>query len=140
MNRSRPVVFAFVLALAAGSARAAPPAPATLPAWDQLSPAQRDLVIAPLRDRWNADPQARTRLFQHAQRWQQLTPEQRARMRHGMGKWEHMDPQQREAMRALFHKMRDLTPEQRTALREQWRKMTPQQRREWVEANRSPAD
>jgi hypothetical protein len=142
MNRLRPlsIATALVLALAAASAQASPPAATALPAWDQLSPAQRDLVIAPLRDRWNADPQMRARLFQHAQRWQQLTPGQRARMRHGLGKWEHMDPQQRETMRTLFHKMRDLTPEQRTALREQWRKMTAQQRREWVEANRSPAD
>lgn len=140
MNRLPIFGFAFILALTAGPALAAPPAPAPLPAWDQLSPAQRDLVIAPLRDRWNADPQVRERLFQHAQRWQQLTPQQRARMRHGLGKWEHMDPQQRETMRALFHKMRDLTPEQRTALREQWRSMTPQQRREWVDANRPPAD
>jgi len=135
-----PCGFVLVVALAAGPAFATPPAPAPLPAWDQLSPAQRDLVIAPLRDRWNADPQVRARLFQHAQRWQQLTPEQRARMRHGMGKWEHMDPQQRETMRALFHKMRDLTPGQRTALREQWRKMTPEQRRAWVDGNRPPAD
>src|SRR6476619_1140538 len=110
-----PCGFVLVVALAAGPAFATPPAP------------------APLRDRWNADPQVRARLFQHAQRWQQLTPEQRARMRHGMGKWEHMDPQQRETMRALFHKMRDLTPGQRTALREQWRKMTPEQRRAWVD-------
>lgn len=143
MNRLRPLSIAataLVLALAAGSALASPQAATPLPAWDQLSPAQRDLVIAPLRDRWNADPQVRARLFQHAQRWQQLTPGQRARMRHGLGKWEHMDPQQRETMRTLFHRMRDLTPEQRTALRERWRKMTPQQRRDWVEANRSPAD
>lgn len=138
MKRLRPLVFA--LALTTAPAYAAPPSPTTLPAWDQLSPAQRDLVIAPLRDRWNADPQMRTRLFEHAQRWQQLTPEQRARMRHGLGKWEHMDPQQREAMRALFHKMRNLTPEQRTSLREKWRNMTPQQRHDWIEANRPPAD
>ena len=142
MNRLRPLPtgIAFVLAFAAGSALAAPPAPAQLPAWDQLSPAQRDVVIAPLRDRWNASPELRQRLFDHARRWQQLTPEQRARMRHGLGKWEHMDPQQRATMRALFHKMRDLTPEQRTALRERWRAMTPQQRRDWVQANRPPAD
>jgi len=142
MNRSSPIPIAtaFALVLAAGAVLASPPAQTALPAWEQLTPAQRELVIAPLRDRWNADPQMRARLFQHAQRWQQLTPEQRARMRHGLGKWEHMDPQQREAMRTLFHKMRDLTPGQRATLREQWRAMTPQQRRDWVEANRAPAD
>ena len=75
MNRLSTLALA--LALATGPAlAAAPPAQAPLPAWDQLTAAQRDLVIAPLRDRWNADPQMRTRLFQHAQRWQQLTPEE----------------------------------------------------------------
>ena len=126
-------------ALCSASALAASP-PATLPAWDQLTPAQRDLVIAPIRDRWNASPDARGRMYQHAQRWRQLTPQQRLRARHGMWKWEHMDPGQREAVRALFHRMRDMTPQQRQALRDRWHAMTPQQRREWVEANRASAD
>jgi hypothetical protein len=114
--------------------------PETLPAWDQLTPAQRALVIAPIRDRWNSDPDARQRMLGHAQRWQQLTPDQRTRMRRGLGRWEHMDPAQRETMRALFEKMRQSTPEQRQALRDRWRAMTPQQRRDWVRANQPAAD
>jgi hypothetical protein len=93
--------------------------PGSLPAWDQLTPAQREVVIAPIRERWTADPQLRVRLFEHALRWQQLSPDQRARMRRGMGRWEHMAPEQRDAMRALFHKMRTMTPDQRQALRRQ---------------------
>ena len=127
------------LALCSTPALAATPR-ATLPAWEQLTPAQRDLVIAPIRDRWNASPDARGRMFEHAQRWRQLTPQQRLRARHGMWKWQHMDPAQRDAVRALFHRMRDMTPEQRQSLRDRWRAMTPQQRRVWVEANRSSAD
>ena len=115
-------------------------APSTLPAWDALSPAQRDLVIAPIRDRWNANPDARTRMYEHARRWQQLTPQERATARHGMWKWERMDPAKREAVRALFHKMRDMRPEQRQQLRDRWRAMTPQQRHDWVEANRAQGD
>lgn len=122
------------LALVAGPALAVT-GPAAMPAWDQLTSAQRELLIAPLRDRWNANPDSRARLFQHAKRWQQLTPAQRAQMRHGLGKWEHMDPAQRETVRALFHAMRDMSPEQRTALREQWRAMTPAQRHDWVQAH-----
>ena len=117
---------------------ATPPAP--LPAWEQLTPAQRALVIAPIRDRWNASPEARGRMYQHAQRWQQLTPQQRLAARHGMWKWQHMDPAQRESARALFHRMRDMTPEQRRALRDRWHAMTPQQRHDWVEANRATDD
>jgi hypothetical protein len=115
---------------------AAPPAP--LPTWDSLTPAQRDVLVAPLREHWNADPSARARLWERAQRWQQMTPAQRARAHRGFDRWEHMDPEQRRTMRALFQAMRAMTPAQRTALRRQWRAMTPEQRRDWVRA-RSPS-
>ena len=108
---------------------------ASLPVWEQLSPAQRELLIGPIRERWNANPDARTRLFEHAQRWRQLTPEQRTNAHHGLGRWEKMDPQQRQTMRALFQKMRDLPSDQRRALRERWRAMTPEQRHAWVAEN-----
>lgn len=125
-----------LLALVAGPAMAQTARQAgSLPAWEQLSPAQRELLIGPIRERWNANPDARTRLFKHAQRWRQLTPEQRANAHHGLVRWEKMDPQQRQTMRALFQKMRDLPPEQRRALRARWREMTPEQRRAWVAEN-----
>lgn len=129
-----------MLVLAAGHALAAPPPAATLPPWEQLTPAQRELLVAPIRERWNANAQTRTQLLEHAQRWQQLTPQQRARAHHGMRRWEHMEPRQREDMRALFHTMRDMNPEQRRVLRERWHVMTAQQRRAWVEANPPAGD
>lgn len=141
MTRLRPL--ALLLALLAGHALAGAPAEgsaATMPAWEQLTPAQRELLVAPVRERWNANPEARTRLFEHAQRWQQMTPGQRVRAHHGLRRWERMDPDQRGTMRALFQKMRDMTPEQRRALREQWHRMTPEQRDAWVEANPPSGD
>ncbi|GAB3744436.1 DUF3106 domain-containing protein [Lysobacter olei] len=137
--------FAFVLALgllwavlppatASGQATTAP-----LPTWDKLTPAQRDTLIAPLRERWNAEPESRQRLFDHAARWKAMTPEQRARARHGMHRWQEMGPAQREEMRALFAKMRTLDPEGRAALKAKWRQMSPEQRAEWVKANPAPA-
>ena len=126
-----------LLALAAGPACAAEPAAAPpMPAWEQLTPAQRDLLVAPLRERWNANPEMRQMLYGHAQRWQQMTPAQRARAHHGLRRWEHMGPEQREEMRALFHRMREMTPAQREALRQRWHAMSAEQRRAWVEANR----
>lgn len=118
------------------------PAAATLPAWDQLSDAQRQLLVAPLRERWDSRPADRARMLERAQRWQEMTPEQRKRARHGMHRWEKMDPEHRERMRALFSKMRGMDKEERKALRAQWREMTPEQRKAWVEANapRSDAD
>ena len=57
-----------LLVVGLSPAPAFPAAPSTLPAWDALSPAQRDLVIAPIRDRWNANPDARKRMYEHARR------------------------------------------------------------------------
>jgi hypothetical protein len=119
----------------ANPAGAATTTTTAMPAWEQLTPAQRDLLVAPIRERWNSSPGERTRMYQHAQRWQQMTPEQRGRAHHGMRRWEHMDPQKREEMRALFQKMRTMTPEQRHALRDQWHGMTSEQRKAWIQAN-----
>ncbi len=108
----------------------------SMPAWEQLSPAQRDLLVAPIRERWDSNPDARGRMFQHAQRWRQLSPMQRDKAHEGQGRWEAMPSDQRRTMRALFQKTRDMTPEQRRALREQWRAMTPEERRAYVGQNR----
>src|SRR3546814_10685904 len=106
-----------------------------MPAGEQRTQAQRDAVIAPLRARWNDNPEKRGRMYRHAQRWQDMTPEQRERAHRGMKRWRHMDPEQREQARALFHKMRGMSKEDRSELRKQWHAMTPEQRRQWVERN-----
>ena len=105
------------------------------PAWDHLGTAERDLLIAPVRERWNSKPDERARMLEHARRWQAMTPEQRERAHHGMKRWSHMDPEKRAEARALFGKMRHMSPEQRKALRQQWQAMTPEQRKAWIEAN-----
>lgn len=143
------VVLALVLSLAAPWAvmaqssptvEAAPTTPAALPMWDQLTPAQRELLIAPMRERWNANPGSRTRMYGHAREWGTMTPDQRQRAHRGMRRWEHMDPKKRDEMRALFHKMRDMTSEQRSVLRKQWHDMSDAQRKDWVKANTPAQD
>jgi hypothetical protein len=144
-----PVVAALLLAApllavaGAHGARHAPRAQAgtqpSLPAWEQLTPAQRDLLVAPLRERWDASPADRARMYDHARRWREMTPAQRVRARRGLGHWEHMDPARRREMRALFEQMRPMTEQQRTALRDRWHAMTQAQRDAWVEAH-APKD
>jgi len=109
-----------------------------LPAWERLSPEQREQLIAPVRDRWNADPEQRARLLEHARRWQAMPPEQRARAHQGVRRWKHMSPEQREQARALYSRMRGLDEAGRRALKERWRAMTPAQQKAWVEANPAP--
>ncbi|WP_421570845.1 DUF3106 domain-containing protein [Stenotrophomonas sp. PD6] len=107
-----------------------------LPEWDKLTPQQREVLIAPVRDRWNdAPPPQRERMLQHGQRWQSMTPEQRELARRGRHRFENMSPEQREQARALFAQMRSMSPAQRDELRERWAKMSPEQRQEWLKAN-----
>lgn len=113
-------------------------APAPLPAWEKLTPEQREALIAPVRDRWNREPGDRGRMLERAQRWQAMTPEQRAQARHGMKRFEGMSPDQRRHARALFARMKTLSPEQREALRNEWKKMTPEQREAWMRDNAPP--
>lgn len=109
-----------------------------LPAWDQLTPAQRDLLIAPIRERWNREPERRPEFLEFAKRWQTMPPPQRERARHGMQRWEAMPPEQREQARALFHATRDMDKDARDAFFAKWRQMTPQQRADWLKAHPVP--
>lgn len=132
-----PSCLLLALALCASPAWAqSPETRPPLPAWEELGAADREALIAPLRDRWNANPDQRARLMNHARRWQSLTPEQRRHARHGMKRWAHMDPDERVRVRALFGEMRRMTPGQRKALRAKWKAMTPEERDAWVQAHR----
>ncbi|UNK58059.1 DUF3106 domain-containing protein [Pseudoxanthomonas daejeonensis] len=115
------------------------PAAATLPAWDQLTPDQREALIAPVRERWNDSPQERARMLDHARRWKTMPPEERERARRGMRRFEEMSPEQRERARAIFEQTRTMTPEQRQAFRDRWKKMSPEQRQEWLRSQPAPS-
>ncbi len=114
----------------------APVATQSMPAWEQLTPAQREALIATVRDRWNQNPQQRARMMGHAQRWQQMSPEQRQRAAKGKRRWDSMTPEQRAKARAKFEQGQQLSPTDRAALREKLKAMTPEQRREWIKQNR----
>ncbi|ATD67046.1 MULTISPECIES: DUF3106 domain-containing protein [Luteimonas] len=139
MSASRLRLIAVTLPLLlwghAAIAQSAPPA-----AWDQLTPAQRDLLIAPVRERWNsADAPTRERMLENARRWEAMTPAERAQARHGMHSWKHLPPEQREEVRALYNKLRTLPEADRQALRERWKEMSPEQRRRWAAENPAPS-
>lgn len=109
-----------------------------LPEWDQLDAGQRELLVAPVRERWDSNPDERRKMLERAERWQQLSPDQRRRAHRGMDRWKHMSPEQRDAARALYSHMRTLEPEARSRLKKQWKGMSREQRREWVETHPAP--
>lgn len=134
---ARRLLLTLLLAPLGAFAQTEPAVP--LAEWDKLSPAQRDMLVAPLRERWNANPGERARMLERARRWQAMPPELRERARHGMSRWEHMPPKQRDEARALFHFMRGQPEAERKAFLAQWRQMTPQQKRDWLSAHPAPA-
>jgi hypothetical protein len=123
-------------ASAAPSTQNAPQAPE----WERLTSAQRDAVMAVVRERWNANPQQRAKMLAHAERWQRMTPEQRQRAKAGQHRWQQMSPEQRQQARAKFDQGHDqghdLPPEQRAVLRERLKAMPQEQRREWIRTHR----
>lgn len=123
------------LGLALPAAAQAPPTGEPLPTWDQLDSAQREALVAPLKQRWDDRPEGRAKMLAHARRWQQMTPEQRERARHGADRWHGMTPQEQAEARALYGKLRSLPEAERRALRQRWKAMTPEQRRAWAAAN-----
>ncbi len=133
-----PLFLLATLALAPTTSLAQDAKADAMPAWDQLTPAQRDLLIAPVRDRWNREPEKRERFMEYAKRWKAMPQPQRERARHGMQRWEGMTPEQREQARALFHAVRGLDKDARGEFMEKWRQMTPQQRTDWVKAHPAP--
>ena len=155
---TRTILPSLLLAAAifAPAARAQQPAAPALPAWDQLTQAQRDELVAPLRDRWDANPGMRVQMQQHARRWASMSPQQRQMAGRGMQRWGRLDPDQRARMKDLFERtrgmapqqrretmvlfraMRDMTPEQREALRQRWNAMSADQRRAWMRDNAPP--
>ena len=133
----RSTLLALALWPALAFAQATPPAN-QYPEWDQLTPAQRDALVAPLRERWNSNPGERARMVERAQRWKAMPRDQRDRAGHGMQRWEHMSPEKRTEARALFHAMRGMDKDQRKGFLADWRQKTPQQKAEWVKAHPAP--
>lgn len=132
----RKILPSLLLALALAPVAFAQQPQPPLPAWEQLTPQQREQLLAPVRDRWNSSsPGKRRHMLDHAERWQSMTPEQRERAHRGHKRWKDMSPERREQARALFEHMRPLPEAERRALIERWKAMTPEQRKAWVEAH-----
>ena len=138
MNRTIRLTFLSLALWPAFAFAQAQPASTPYPEWDQLTPEQRDALVAPLRERWNSHPDERARMVERAQRWKAMPRDQRERAGHGMQRWEHMTPEQRGEARALFHAMRGMDKDQRKAFMAQWRQKTPQQKTDWLKAHPAP--
>lgn len=134
-----PVTFVIPLMLFASALPVHAQSEGPLPDWDHLAPTQRELLVSPLRERWNASPERRAKMLQHARHWSAMTPQQRAQARTGVDRFQTMSPEQREQARAAFERFRGMAPGDKRALRLRLRAMTPEQRAAWLQSQGSAA-
>ena len=132
------VTLALLLAPILAMAQVKPATDAPMPEWDQLTSAQRNDLIAPLRDRWNNSPEERTRLYTRATRWKVMPADARERAHDGMQRWDKMSPEQRLQAQALFLAMRRMDAGERKTFLAKWHAMNPKQRNEWITAHPAP--
>lgn len=89
------------------------------PAWQELSPQQKQ-TLAPLRPEWDQMDDARRKKWVGiAARYPHLKPEEQARIQKQMGEWAKLSPQQRKAVREKYKAMRK-TPADKRSTRELW--------------------
>ena len=117
------VCLAMCLAILIGLAATGSVLAAAGTSWDQLTPAQRQLLQKAHEDRWNAmSAEQQQRMLKGAERWQKMTPEERARIRAKREKFRSMSPEERAGMREKFRERREafakLPPEQQQAIRD----------------------
>lgn len=112
------------------------PAGVVVPAWNELSPAQRE-KLATMAEQWDTMPASRrVRALEHLERkarWEAMTPEEREKIREGARNFRDLPPELREKMRISMATMRGLPEDERKRLFAIWRGMDPAQRRAWLE-------
>ena len=107
-------------------------AQAVRPGWNELTPAQRQ-ILAPLQPQWGEfAAEQRKRWVALADRYPKLKPDEQKRIQDRMRDWAKLTPSQREAARARYRALSKLTPEQRNAIIKQWT--------ESQEAQQTPAE
>lgn len=77
--------------------------PAYAQGWQNLAPAEREV------------------LRQHQGNWDRYSPEQQQRLRHGAQRYLELTPSQREGVRQQQERYRSLPPEEQRQLREEYR-------------------
>ena len=95
------------------------------PTWQQLTPAQQE-VLAPLAADWAQFPaQKKRRHVNVADHYPSMTPAEQARVRERLPNWVELAPAQREEARKNMKKLLDLPPDTRRQAEERLRAQLP---------------
>jgi Protein of unknown function (DUF3106) len=142
------VVLAGSMGALASSAHAQPPAqargaarpvPETKPRWNELSPAQRE-VLKPLERDWSGiDTDRKQKWLAIAGKYPSMSPPERARVQERMAAWSRLSPEERGVARQQFQAAKRVAPQDRPAQWEAYQALTPQEKRRLAEQARPPA-
>jgi len=127
---------ALVLALLIGAAGLAWADP---PAWESLSPAQKQ-ALAPLARDWSSiDPSRKEKWLEVAARFPKMPADERLRMQDRMAAWARLTPADRGRARLQFQETRQLPAEEKQACWEAYQALSEDQRQTLVQRARPPA-
>ncbi len=100
------------------------------PAWNELTPAQKE-ALAPLAQDWNSfDSDRKQKWLTVARRYPQLTPDGQAHLHQRMAEFVKLSPEQRRNVRENFRKAYELPLDQRQALIQEYKDLPPERKRE----------
>lgn len=117
------------LPLAGAWAQQAPLLLAEGPRWQDLSPAQQQ-VLRPMQRDWSrVDEDSKRQWLGVASRFDQLSPAERARAQQRMDEWARMPPAQRDRARLNYRGALELSPSERRERWEAYQRLSEEQRR-----------
>jgi hypothetical protein len=131
------LLLASSLAIAQGTVR---------PAWNELSPEQRE-ALAPLAKDWpTLDATRKRKWLEVAARYPNLTPDGKKKLHERMGEFARLTPDQKKTARENFRMAYEVPAEQRQATVQKFQELPPDKKRELAdraaaksEAPRRPA-
>jgi hypothetical protein len=119
-------------------AAAAPKVDTSGPAWNTLSPAQRQ-ALAPLEREWpSIDSVRKSKWLEIAARLPSMPPDERRRMQERMSEWARLTPDERGRARLSFQEAKQLSPRQRQERWEAYQALPEEDRK--ALANRAQQD
>lgn len=114
------------------------PAAGSGPAWNELSPAQRQ-ALHPLERNWSAaDAETKRRWLGVASHFERMSPEEQGRVQQRMNDWVKLSPRERNEARMNFSGARELSPGERRQRWEAYQALPEDQRRK-LTGTASPA-
>lgn len=121
-------------AAGAGTAAAKPATRSSArPAWNDLTPSQRE-ALAPLEGRWSGfDSARRKKWLEVAERYPSLSDEGKQRLHERMGEFADMSSQQRRTARENFKRAYELPADQRQALIQEYKDLPADEKRALAE-------